>query len=225
MSIPLLLGHRGVRRSKSILENTIPAFDSALSQGCDGFEFDLRLSGDGEAVICHDGRIGGMEITACRSEILGLPLFRSVLERYRKRAFLDIELKVAGLETRILDLLAAFPPERGYVISSFLPEVLEKIHGLDASTALGLICETRSQFAEWPRLPMQYVIPHYTLARRSVIEGLKAAHKKVIVWTVNSVDDMMRFARWQVDGIISDHPGKLAATLRRKSCAGEAAKS
>ncbi|MCU1303492.1 MAG: glycerophosphoryl diester phosphodiesterase, partial [Candidatus Sulfotelmatobacter sp.] len=50
---PLLLGHRGVRAEKSIPENSLPSFDLALAQGCDGFEFDVRLSADGQAVICH----------------------------------------------------------------------------------------------------------------------------------------------------------------------------
>lgn len=217
MPIPLLLGHRGVRRAKLILENTPQAFDFALSQGCNGFEFDVRLSGDGEGVICHDARIGGMEIAGCRSEHLSLTSVRRVLERYRKLAFLDIELKVPGLETLMLDLLTTFPPERGYVVSSFLPGVLEKMHRLNASATLGLICETSSQFAVWPRLPVQYVIPHYRLVRRTVIQKLKAENRKVLVWTVNSAVDMLRFARWNVDGIISDHPGKLAATIRKKS--------
>lgn len=217
MPIPLLLGHRGVRRVKSILENTPEAFDSSLSQGSDGFEFDVRLSGDGEAVVCHDARIRGLEIAACPSEKLGLPLFQDVLERYQNRAFLDIELKVAGSETFVLDLVSEFPPARGYVISSFLPEVLEEIHRLNKSATLGLICETPSQFAEWPRLPVDYVIPHYKLARRPVIERLKAEHRKVLVWTVNSAVDVLRFARWDVDGIISDHPGRLVAALNKNS--------
>jgi glycerophosphoryl diester phosphodiesterase len=51
---PLLLGHRGARGIRSIPENTIASFDRALADGCDGFEFDVRLTADGEAVICHD---------------------------------------------------------------------------------------------------------------------------------------------------------------------------
>ena len=223
MPLPLLLGHRGVRRVKSVLENTPQAFDSALSQGCDGFEFDVRLSGDGQPVVCHDARVDGKEIAACSFEELGLPLFREVLQRYRKRAFLDIELKEAGLESPIVDLLSLFPPVKGYVISSFIPEVLEKVHGLNGRATLGLICETPSQFAEWTRLPVQYVIVHYKLAQRPVIERLKAEDCKVLVWTVNSAADMMRFARWNVDGIISDYPAKLVGTLRKKSFDAEQA--
>jgi len=56
---PLLLGHRGARAEKSIPENTLASFDCALAQGCDGFEFDVRLSADGQPVICHDTRVHG----------------------------------------------------------------------------------------------------------------------------------------------------------------------
>ena len=50
----LRLGHRGARALTSIPENTLASFDRALADGCDGFEFDVRLTADGEAVVCHD---------------------------------------------------------------------------------------------------------------------------------------------------------------------------
>lgn len=221
MPTPLLLGHRGVRKSASVRENTPQAFDFALSSGCDGFEFDVRLSADGQPVIYHDANVGPRKIAESSSEELGLPLFRDVLERYRKRAFLDIELKVAGLEASIVDQISAFPPVKGYVISSFLPEVLWKAHSLNRDLKLGLICETLSQFAEWPRLPVQYVILHRKLAQQPVIERLKAEGRKVLVWTINSADEITRFARWNVDGIIADDPRKLVATLREKNRAAK----
>lgn len=70
---PLLLGHRGVRVEKSIPENSLASFDLALTQGCAGFEFDVRLTADREAVICHDATSGGREIAACSAEQLNLP--------------------------------------------------------------------------------------------------------------------------------------------------------
>ena len=38
------------------------AFDKALRDGCDGFEFDVRLSSDGRGVVCHDPALHGLEI-------------------------------------------------------------------------------------------------------------------------------------------------------------------
>ena len=92
---PLLLGHRGARAVTSIPENTLASFDRALADGCDGFEFDVRLTAGGEAVVCHDPKIGSLEIAGAGGEaVRTLPRLQDVLERYQQAAFLDIELKV-----------------------------------------------------------------------------------------------------------------------------------
>jgi glycerophosphoryl diester phosphodiesterase len=211
---PLLLGHRGARADKSIPENTLASFDCAMAQGCDGFEFDLRLSADGQPVICHDARIRGLEIAQTPAEQLSLPTLWDVLSRYQSSAFLDIELKVSGLEAVTLKGLRTYPPARGYVISSFLPEVLQAIHGMEASIPLGLICETRAQFGLWSELPVQHVFPHHTLVRKNVITKTRDAGKKLYVWTVNSTT---RFAEWGVDGIVSDYPKRLVRAFGASS--------
>jgi glycerophosphoryl diester phosphodiesterase len=210
---PLLLGHRGARAEKAIPENTLASFDLALVQGCDGFEFDLRLTADGQAVICHDATSGGLEIAESSAKDLALPLLRDVLPRYQSTAFLDIELKVTGLEKITTDLLRKLAPARGFVVSSFLPEVLQTIHHLDAAIPLGLICKTRTDLSRWLQLPVAYVIPHYKLVRQDLISEIKVASKKVLVWTVNLPAAMKRFSKWGVDGIISDNPEQLARTL------------
>jgi glycerophosphoryl diester phosphodiesterase len=213
---PLLLGHRGARGEKSVTENTLAAFDFALTQGCDGFEFDVRLAGDGQAVVCHDAKISGAEVAHTSSQALALPLLRDVLQRYAQTTFLDIELKVPGLEALTLDLLKAHRPVRGYVISSFLPEVLNAIHSKDAAIPLGLICETQDQFDAWTGLPVQYVIPHRKLVHRNLVADLANHGCKVLVWTVNSEQEMKLLADWGVDGLISDDPADLVRTLRPK---------
>jgi glycerophosphoryl diester phosphodiesterase len=210
---PLLLGHRGARAEKSIPENSLASFDRALAHGCDGFEFDVRLSADGQPVICHDAKIQSVEIAQCGATALGLPLLGDVLQRYRSTAFLDIELKVPGLEVSTLDLLRLHTPLRGFVISSFLPKVVRAMHAIDATVPLGIICETRAEFGLWPALPIDYVIPHYRLVTETVVAEIKSAGKKLLIWTVNSTQGMKRFADWKVDGIISDYPRRLAITL------------
>jgi glycerophosphoryl diester phosphodiesterase len=210
---PLLLGHRGARAEKSIPENTPASFDLALAAGCDGFEFDVRLTADGEAVVCHDAEICGLEIARSSTQQLPLSLLRDVLIRYQRSAFLDIELKVPGLEKITADLLREFSPDRGFVVSSFLPEVLETIHRSDPAIPLGLICETRAELNHWIELPAEYVIPNYKLARQNVIAAIKEAGKRVLVWTVNSPATMKHLSEWGADGIISDDPKRLVLTL------------
>jgi glycerophosphoryl diester phosphodiesterase len=214
---PLLLGHRGARADKSIPENTLASFDLALAQGCDGFEFDVRLTADGQTVICHDARasMSGLKIAQSTAQQLGLPLLSAVLTRYRSMAFLDIELKVSGLEKITVDLLRELAPARGFVVSSFFPDVLRTVHDLDTTIPLGLICETETQLSLWRQAPVAYVVPHRKLMRQALIPEIRTAGKKILVWTVNAPADMKRFSKWRVDGIISDNPRQLALTLGR----------
>lgn len=211
---PLLLGHRGARSIKSIPENTFSSFDRALADGCDGFEFDVRVTSDGVPVVCHNPRFKRIEIAqATVDRFPELPLLEEVLDRYARRAFLDIELKVAGVEGVTASLLRNFPPRRGCVISSFLPAVLESLHAQNPTIPLGLICEKKRELLRWKRLPIEYVIAHKELAQPGLIEEWKGARRKVLVWTVNEPARMRRFRDWGVDGIISDDPALLAKTL------------
>jgi glycerophosphoryl diester phosphodiesterase len=218
---PLLLGHRGARADKTVPENTLHSFDLALAQGCHGFEFDVRLSADGQAVVCHDATTRGLKIAESSAQELALPSLHEVLTRYRSTAFLDIELKVAALERITADLLRKLAPVRGCVVSSFLPEVLQNLHGLDAAVPLGLICETRAELSRWHELQIAYVIPHHKLVRQNLISEVRTAGKKILVWTVNLPAGMKRFSKWGVDGLISDHPRLLALNLGRSAGAGE----
>jgi glycerophosphoryl diester phosphodiesterase len=210
---PLLLGHRGARAVLSIPENTLASFDRALADGCDGFEFDVRLTVDLEAVISHDAKVGRDKIErATAKEVSQLPRLRDVLQRYRD-SFLDIELKVKGLERTIVDLFLRLKPRKGCVVSSFLPGALKSLHAEDATVPLGLICETKTQLRLWNELPIHYVIPHYELVDAELIRKVKGAGKKVMVWTVNDAIAMRQFAEWGVDGIISDDTKLLVQTL------------
>lgn len=53
---PLNIGHRGA--SAYAPENTIAAFDLALTLGADALELDVQVSADGELVVIHDAVLG-----------------------------------------------------------------------------------------------------------------------------------------------------------------------
>ena len=213
---PLLLGHRGARAVKSIPENTLASFDRALADGCDGFEFDVRLTADGEAVVCHDPKAGKVEIASAAADaVKALPRLQDVLQRYLEKAFLDVELKVPGLEETVVARLGKFRPREGFVLSSFLPDVLRAVHAANATIPLGVICENRAQLARWRELPVEYVIVHWRLVTPDLLKEIQAAKRKVFVWTVNQGESMKRFAAWGAGGIISDDTGLLANTFAR----------
>ena len=116
-----------------------------MEHGCDGFEFDVRCSGDGVAVICHDPAIRDLQIDSTPAKQLALPTLEDVLQRFSTRAFLDIELKVEGLESELIAALGAYPPRKGFVVSSFLPIVLSAATTVDSSIPLGFLFDRRDQ--------------------------------------------------------------------------------
>lgn len=221
-SRPLLLGHRGarptgIRRRGIPPENTIAAFDYALAAGCDGFEFDVRYTRDRRCVLCHDPQLNHLQIALTNFSGLGAPgppLLEEVLTRYRNAAYLDIELKVAGNEEVVVNALNANPPRRGYVVSSFLPEVLLRLHEIDSALPLGFICDHGDQIAGWRELPIATFFPHHSLLSKRVIDEAHAANLKLVTWTVNHRSDMLRLDSWGVDGLISDDPKLLAGTVK-----------
>lgn len=209
---PLLLGHRGARAFRQIPENTLASFELCLQHGCDGFEFDVRRTGDNVAVICHDPVTAGLEIERSTGKALALPTLEQVLQQFSSRAFLDIELKVMGLETLLIAALRRHPPQKGYVVSSFLPDVLSAVHDLEAGISLGFLCERNNQVPP-PELPIAWVIPNVELASRQRVDEVHAAGRKIMVWTVNGAAKMRQLAAWGVDAIISDETELLVRSV------------
>ena len=216
----LLLGHRGARLYAP--ENTIPAFDLSLKHGADGFEFDVRGTRNKQSIICHDPRLNRLVIRRHTFKQLQAgftpgeelpPSLEDVLDRYARTAFLNIEVKVRGMEHLVARAVKRVRPQRGYFISSFLPSVVRNLHAIDRSLVLGSLAQTRWQLRRWRILPAAYVVPHYRLLTPRLIEKLHAAGKSVITWTVNDPRKMLQAAAMGVDGIISDDTKLLVETL------------
>jgi glycerophosphoryl diester phosphodiesterase len=143
------------------------------------------------------------------SKALPLPTLGDVLQHFAHRAFLDIELKVAGLAAQTLAELRRHPPQKGYVVSSFLPDVLTAVHDLYSAILLGFLCESRDQLRGWREAPAEWVIPQFKLVDRELVDLVHAAGKKIMVWTVNGAERMREFAEWAVDAIITDETERI----------------
>jgi glycerophosphoryl diester phosphodiesterase len=212
---PVLLGHRGARAVTSVAENTPASFDLALEHGCDGFEFDLRLTGSGRSVVCHDPKVDGITVSQANADqLLHLPCLDDVLQRYSQRAFLNIELKVPGLESKVLNALREYRVEEDYVVSSFLPEVVMELKTRSAKIQVGIICDKPKELKDWRELTVEYVIPHFSLVTRKLVQEVHSTGRKILSWTVNDPKTMLRLADWGVDGIISDETELLVRTFR-----------
>jgi glycerophosphoryl diester phosphodiesterase len=203
------------------------AFDLALGHRAQGFEFDVRCTRDRRLVLCHDPKFRRLVVRrhtlkqlheATSSPAETPPTLEEILGRYSGTAFLNIEVKVRGIEDLVVKAVKEAHPPR-YFISSFLPGVIRRLHLLDHSLVLGALAQTGWQLRRWRRLPVRYVVPHYRLLSRRLVEKLHAAGKIVVTWTVNDPKRMLRLAAMGVDGIISDDTKILVETFGGKDSA------
>ena len=136
------------------------------------------------------------------------------MRQFGERAYLDIELKVAGGEDGIVAALKRNPPQRGYVVSSFLPEVLRRLRRANDQIPLGYICERGDWMDRWRELPIKVFLPRHDLVQTQLVEEVHDRGLQIMTWTVNSPRHMRQLAGWGVDGLISDDPGLLFRTSR-----------
>ncbi|MGH2476762.1 MAG: glycerophosphodiester phosphodiesterase [Candidatus Limnocylindrales bacterium] len=131
----LRLAHRGDGRRAR--ENTLPALLAALDiLGCDGLEFDVRVSADGVPVLLHDETLARVQRRPERVdtlrwralEDLGVPSLADTLAAIPHRAYLDVELKGRHDRT-VVEVLAAGrgPGLVNAVVSSFEPDTLARV--------------------------------------------------------------------------------------------------
>ena len=136
---PLRLAHRGDWRVAP--ENSLQALVAATRiAGCDGVEFDVRLSRDGMPVLLHDetlrrvqrrpGRVAELDAAALAE--FGIPTLAGVLDVLPATVFLDVELKgdAHGEATAVvLRAKRGEAPGRA-LVSSFEPATLDAMRTL-----------------------------------------------------------------------------------------------
>ena len=107
---PVIFAHRGA--SAHAPENTLAAFELALTQNADAIELDVKLSSDGQAVVIHDptvdrttgshGRVKDLSFKQLRSLDAGsffsekyraekIPSLEEVFEAMGERTFINVE--------------------------------------------------------------------------------------------------------------------------------------
>jgi glycerophosphoryl diester phosphodiesterase len=213
MTRPLFLGHRGTRIYAP--ENTFDAFNLCLEHGCDGFEFDVRRTKDGVAVINHDAHFYKLKVDECNLAQLkvahSLPTLEETVRAFGGRCYLNIELKEPGLERETLRLLQAAPPEHGVMVSSFVPEVIETLaqvrgtrNEAPGDMPLGYICRNLKLLNKWKSLPISHAIINHAIYSKQLQGELADAGIKLFIWTVNEPAEIRKFLELGVDGIVSD---------------------
>lgn len=122
-----IIGHRGSAGLK--LENTLESFQLAVDLGVDGVEFDVRVTRDGQVVVCHDDLLNRISKSNHAISSLTYAQLRKIklINGARVPLLSDVLQVVSGL-TVIVEM-----KEPGH--TEALCKVIDQFPGLDITVA------------------------------------------------------------------------------------------
>ena len=237
MTRPLLLGHRGAKARAP--ENTRASLRQAIADGADGFEFDVRATGDGVCVLLHDATldrttngdgaladvtydaVGRLDAgSSFAPEFAGepVPTLAEVLDEHLGAVRIALEMKET-LPARALEDLSArleSAANAWLVVASFQQEPIAraKRHLPIAPRARILRRgEALPDEAERSALELWGVFSPDASVDERWADACRDAGLACFVYTVNEPERAATLARWGIDGIISDDPAAVRPAL------------
>jgi glycerophosphoryl diester phosphodiesterase len=221
----LRVGHRGARADET--ENTLESFEKAIALGVNAVELDVRRSKDGQLIVSHDD-------TLKRVFGIDLPVHESTLEELQQATgnrlpslqealrFIDgkaekilVELKEAGYEKKVLDLLRTEKLGDRVIIVSFHSDALANVRKLDKKIETGLVyAKFRNPVEAALELHAQYLLPLYRFVHTKDVEKAHRSNLKMIVWTINTKEEIKKYMAKGVDGIATDRPDIFSQQIR-----------
>ncbi len=218
----LRIGHRGAKAYEP--ENTLRSFERALKIGVNAVELDVRKTKDSNLIVIHDadvkkttnGRGLVNELTLDQIKNFStekgekIPTLKEALDLLDKKVKVLIELKEEGLEEEVLKLLHEKNLEKNVIIVSFIEEALHKVRELDKTVETGLIyAKHKNPLKAALELKAQYLVGFYRFVHTANVEKAHENRLKVVVWTVNTPEEIAAYIKKGVDGIASDKPDLL----------------
>jgi glycerophosphoryl diester phosphodiesterase len=225
ISFMLRIGHRGARAY--VPENTLASFKKAIELDVNAIELDIRKTKDGKLVVIHDADVKrttngkGLvsELTINQIKDLStegnekIPTLEEALDFLDKKVQVLIELKEAGYEKQVLDIVHSKGLDKTVIVTSFLEEALQKVRELDSNVATGLIYATHKNPVKAAlELKANYLVALYRFVHTANVIKAHENGLKVIVWTVNTPSEVEAYVKKGVDGIASDKPDILKQT-------------
>jgi glycerophosphoryl diester phosphodiesterase len=160
---PTIFAHRGA--SAHAPENTLAAFELAISQGADAIELDVKLCADGEVVVLHDqtvnrttngvGDINQLSLAEIKKLDAGsyfdsafqgepIPTLAEVFETIGQRTYINIELTnyasvMDSLPEKTTRLVKRYAVQERVMFSSFNPIALIRANRQLPEMPLGLL--------------------------------------------------------------------------------------
>jgi glycerophosphoryl diester phosphodiesterase len=232
-SQPLVIAHRGASGDRP--ENTLSAFQLAVDQRADMIEIDLHLSRDDAIVVRHDPDLASLglrrelratDLAQIRSLDAGegekIPILDEVLDRFGSEIALNLEIKSGsdgvypGLEAAVLRAVEDRGLLTSTLFSSFSDDVLGRLRALSSAARLAVLVSRRRSKGALERaraIGAEALNPQFGLANADFVDAAHADGLAVYPYTVDAPADMRRCLEAGVDGLFTNHPGRLRELL------------
>jgi glycerophosphoryl diester phosphodiesterase len=191
----------------------------AIELGANAIEMDVRKSKDGKLIVIHDDnlkRVFAKDILINQATLKELkqltenkiPTLEEALKFIDKKVEkILVELKEIGYEKEVLDAIKKEKLKDRVIIVSFHEEVLANVRKLDREIETGLIYTKHKKPIDAAlKLNAGYLVPLYRFTHTKNIEDAHKNNLKVIVWTINTKQEVKKYMSKGVDGIASDKP-------------------
>ena len=235
---PLVIAHRGA--SGAAPENTIAAFELALSEGADAIELDVHLSRDDQPVVIHDftlerttsgaGVVGARTVRELKRLDAGgwhgvafrgqrIQTLQEVLERFRDRTRFWIDLRggadlYPAIAERVVSALEIYDVLERALVQSFDYRTLAQIRQLNPEVRIAASLAGSSADQALGVAGAVHAVCVDARDFTSALAGrIREAGLGCYVWLVNDPSDTDRLVAAGVDGIITESPGLLRARL------------
>ena len=236
----LAIAHRGA--SGYAPENTLAAFRRAVSQGVTFIETDLHLTRDAHFVAIHDetlerttnghGPVQQLTLAETRrldagswfaSEFIGerIPTLEEILEFARKHdVVFYLEIKPGafwGGEHALVSALRSSAEIARVVVISFEPAILASLRSIEPTLMTGLLFDGHitKPFEKAAEIGARQIAIRGDLVTPNFLQEARSRDLQVICWTVNSPAHMRLLMSAGVDGIMSDYPDRLLASIKK----------
>ena len=222
---PLIIAHRGLKSDAP--ENTIKAFQSAVSYGFQSIELDIVSSKDGVIFCSHNYELDketdsmGL-INEINSDELKnvnaikyntsepIPMLKDVFKLIAENIRINIEIKFTGsfdfsTAKSLIKLLKDINPKHQILVSSFNPFILIYLHFKNRKIKTAFLIESLMMVG-WVYLVRPNCLnPRYDIINNFIIKLCRNKKMPINAWTVNEYSDHKICIQNQVHGIITDN--------------------
>jgi glycerophosphoryl diester phosphodiesterase len=205
------IGHGGA--SALAPANTLASFDAAREVGIDMVEFDVR-AWNGELVLAHTifhaRRGGNVRLSDALGHLSG---------RRFEEVELNVDLKHVGCETALLDRLRAAGLLERTLISSQVPEVVDRVRALEPRARVGIsiggrIARVSRRWRDWRASALSglhtgrwdALMAQHRLVDGALVGDVAERGGRLYAWTVNERAAIGRLRELGVHGIATADP-------------------